>query len=388
MNSELWTTYLAAREAAHMAAMAEARDALRAHGRAPITSDLAPTAEEMDSNWDGSLRDVAPELFAPMVSRWHDARDWAEAEAVDALPSITFRERQHDGRTVVVKVVARAAIHRIMFPRMYGRTQSAAQRIGSYSFGGVIEHPASVSERIAARRIARMAEASLLPIETSYASAEGRWSDTLAAIIARRDDLLAEYGQDLRPEDLWDRKHGRFIATADRVAHRGTARFIVPSGVMSERTVTERTVIGRDGQTEATTWLTYLTTATERRGWVGHRAVVVKRNRAARRAAQSAETQSARRATGSKARRGVAVSPWSMSSRSLLAVVKRDAATAAAAEAAEGILVTSAPGAVLVLTTGQRVTVIDGATVRVDDGAVMTYREAARRIAIAAAAID
>lgn len=387
-----WREHCDARDAAFIAQSAAQREAQRIAARAEQHASGAPTADEIDGAWDGTLRGIAPELFAPTISQWWQDRSdtevvWQERDA-NGMRRAVCAVAVSDGRGHIVRyaIEPRYELHRFLFPAAYVRTVES--RPLSAAIEQVTTGPRpTLAERRAATQRNLATECSLATHGQILNSADSRYDTATAATISRADELLAEFGQSLRPVDLWDRKYGRFTVSPDRVAHRGTARYVVPTGVLAERTVTERTAIGRDGQSAAATFLTYLTTTTERFGFIGHRAVVVKRNRAATRKATSETTQAARKARGATGKRGPAVSPWSMSARSLLAAVKRDAQSAAAADTTEAILCTSAMGAVLKLTTGETITVMDGATVRVGDGAVMTYRDAARRAALAGAAI-
>lgn len=162
-----------------------------------------------------------------------------------------------------------------------------------------------------------------------------------AAMALGRDAraFFAEAGEKHPLPDVFDTRRHRWNVRPDRVAHRGTARVRRTAPMRSQRTITETTEIGAEGQLELVTRLSrryycscgpMLNMSTgehlsviggyqaiaERctctaRGWVGHRRVMFATTDRAKRAT----TKRIPRATASK--RGPNVGPWAMSERSL-----------------------------------------------------------------------
>ena len=201
--------------------------------------------------------------------------------------------------------------------------------------------------------------------------------------------------------DVWSRRHNTHLAMADRMAYKGQVRYVEPlpcrTGALGNEPAELGNVITHAVELlvvprrhiVAGQWVP--NTGRVRTAWRGHRKITVTLSE--RRAAATERKATAKRAqdvrTLKVGKRGPAVDPWNLASRSLLAAIKRDERTAATAATIEQIMRTSTFGASLTFTDGTIATLSDVSlsTVVYRDVA-MPVREFARRAALAGIDID
>lgn len=225
------------------------------------------------------------------------------------------------------------------------------------------------------------------------------WSLHLENMATR---LLHAHGIRTAPRpDVWSKRHGTHLATADRVAFKGTARYALPQPCRYGALGNEPAELG-NLETRATELLTtpsrhlvagqwVANTGKVRTAFRGHRKVLVSLAETSQR--KSATVRALKRAAavaGSKVgKRGPAVGPWNLSPRSLPVAIKRDLAIAAMAERIEAVMRTSCFGASLTFSDGMVAMMSDVSlsTCVVRDVA-MPVRELSRRAALAGLALD
>lgn len=204
--------------------------------------------------------------------------------------------------------------------------------------------------------------------------------------------------------DVWSRRHNTHLAMADRTAYKGQVRYVEPlpcrTGALGNEPAELGNVITHAVELlvvprrhiVAGQWVP--NTGRVRTAWRGHRKITVTLSER-----KSVGRSTARKATAAEradrvaalkvGKRGPAVDPWNLASRSLLAAVKRDERTAATAATIESVMRTGRFGSSLTFSDGTIATLSDVSlsTVVYRDVA-MPVRELARRAALAGLDID